>query len=186
MPIPCKSPSARPDHFQRSNRHGAVPKTRPMNTGSRSPWRANSAGSPCPKTIQITRDMPQTPLRSSGAAQTLRLGTDIASNRSCELSAPCHPACLLFTITSEQDNGGHKHAPLQTLSLISECHQGKFINQPGDWWSQTGSNRRPQACKASALPTELWPRPSGHVVIAKTGWPEWTRTTDLTLIRRVL
>jgi hypothetical protein len=25
------------------------------------------------------------------------------------------------------------------------------------WWSQTGSNRRPQACKARALPTELWP-----------------------------
>ena len=43
-------------------------------------------------------------------------------------------------------------------------------NQPNDWWSQTGSNRRPQACKASALPTELWPRPSGHLVIAKTGW----------------
>ena len=28
---------------------------------------------------------------------------------------------------------------------------------PG-WWSQTGSNRRPPACKAGALPTELWPR----------------------------
>ena len=26
------------------------------------------------------------------------------------------------------------------------------------WWSQTGSNRRPHACKAGALPTELWPR----------------------------
>jgi hypothetical protein len=26
------------------------------------------------------------------------------------------------------------------------------------WWSQTGSNRRPPACKAGALPTELWPR----------------------------
>src|SRR5207237_2367909 len=26
------------------------------------------------------------------------------------------------------------------------------------WWSQPGSNRRPQACKASALPTELWPQ----------------------------
>jgi hypothetical protein len=25
------------------------------------------------------------------------------------------------------------------------------------WWSRTGSNRRPQACKASALPTELRP-----------------------------
>ncbi len=29
------------------------------------------------------------------------------------------------------------------------------------WWRRTGSNRRPQACKASALPTELRPqRPS--------------------------
>jgi hypothetical protein len=26
------------------------------------------------------------------------------------------------------------------------------------WWSQTGSNRRPPACKAGALPAELWPR----------------------------
>ena len=26
------------------------------------------------------------------------------------------------------------------------------------WWSQTGSNRRPRACKARALPAELWPR----------------------------
>src|ERR1700709_1693402 len=25
-------------------------------------------------------------------------------------------------------------------------------------WSQTGSNRRPHACKARALPAELWPR----------------------------
>ena len=32
------------------------------------------------------------------------------------------------------------------------------------WWSQTGSNRRPHACKARALPTELWPR-------RKTGEP---------------
>jgi hypothetical protein len=48
--------------------------------------------------------------------------------------------------------------------------------QPG-WWSQTGSNRRPPACKAGALPTELWPlqvpetrsrqsgRPRGGVLI---------------------
>jgi hypothetical protein len=26
-----------------------------------------------------------------------------------------------------------------------------------NWWSQTGSNRRPHACKARALPAELWP-----------------------------
>ena len=28
---------------------------------------------------------------------------------------------------------------------------------PTKWWSQTGSNRRPHACKARALPAELWP-----------------------------
>ena len=27
----------------------------------------------------------------------------------------------------------------------------------GCWWSQAGSNRRPLACHASALPAELWP-----------------------------
>ena len=33
------------------------------------------------------------------------------------------------------------------------------------WWSQTGSNRRPHACKARALPTELWPRSSGQSAV---------------------
>ena len=28
----------------------------------------------------------------------------------------------------------------------------------GGWWSWTGSNRRPEACKATALPTELQPQ----------------------------
>ena len=34
-----------------------------------------------------------------------------------------------------------------------------FPGIPGSpvWWSQTGSNRRPPACKAGALPAELWP-----------------------------
>ena len=34
------------------------------------------------------------------------------------------------------------------------------------WWSQTGSNRRPHACKARALPTELWPQVSEEVSTA--------------------
>jgi hypothetical protein len=33
------------------------------------------------------------------------------------------------------------------------------------WWSQTGSNRRPPACKAGALPAELWPREIASSVI---------------------
>ena len=35
--------------------------------------------------------------------------------------------------------------------------QPKLRSSEG-WWSQTESNRRPPACKAGALPTELWPR----------------------------
>ena len=42
------------------------------------------------------------------------------------------------------------------------------------WWSQSGSNRRPQACKASALPTELWPRTRGtRQAIHEEGLLHW-------------
>ena len=36
------------------------------------------------------------------------------------------------------------------------------LDETSEWWSQTGSNRRPHACKARALPTELWPRRERH------------------------
>ena len=41
--------------------------------------------------------------------------------------------------------------------LSQVLQQGDRVNQT-IWWSQTGSNRRPHACKARALPAELWPR----------------------------
>jgi hypothetical protein len=53
------------------------------------------------------------------------------------------------------------------LGEDNECEvmfRGRRLNcnqSVGDqtiWWSQTGSNRRPHACKARALPAELWPR----------------------------
>ena len=34
---------------------------------------------------------------------------------------------------------------------------GDAGNRKNRWWSQPGSNRRPLACHASALPAELWP-----------------------------
>lgn len=37
------------------------------------------------------------------------------------------------------------------------------------WWSQTGSNRRPHACKARALPTELWPQADSNYAIRHIG-----------------
>ncbi len=57
---------------------------------------------------------------------------------------------------------------LKNEQTISRCkrNQRHNLQHPSDqqptqpkeiWWSQTGSNRRPEACKATALPTELWP-----------------------------
>ena len=40
------------------------------------------------------------------------------------------------------------------------------------WWSRTGSNRRPEACKATALPTELRPHtPDATKGMSKAGVP---------------
>src|SRR5712675_128705 len=44
------------------------------------------------------------------------------------------------------------------------------------WWSQAGSNRRPLACHASALPAELWPLNSPHEYTVHLG-----RRTGMTL-----
>src|SRR4051812_36777406 len=41
------------------------------------------------------------------------------------------------------------------------------------WWSQTGSNRRPHACKARALPTELWPHLRKRRAAKQKRWWAW-------------
>ena len=61
------------------------------------------------------------------------------------------------------------------LILISYLHFKKLLI---GWWRRTGSNRRPIACKATALPTELRP--------LSNGGPGRTCTSDPTLIKRVL
>ena len=40
-------------------------------------------------------------------------------------------------------------------TAANKCSHGR--DKATDWWSQSGSNRRPHACKARALPAELWP-----------------------------
>jgi hypothetical protein len=47
------------------------------------------------------------------------------------------------------------------------------------WWSQTGSNRRPPACKAGALPTELWPRKARTCAAGKPSRVRWWAWEDL-------
>jgi hypothetical protein len=62
-------------------------------------------------------------------------------------------------------------------SLRNEFHMGppepfRHRNSQlifGRWWRQTGSNRRPEACKATALPTELCPQLA--IVPGEAGFP---------------
>ncbi len=58
----------------------------------------------------------------------------------------------LFTMSEITRATALRHATTRNCFL-----DGRAAMNPG-WWSQTGSNRRPPACKAGALPTELWPR----------------------------
>jgi hypothetical protein len=73
--------------------------------------------------------------------------------------------------------------PAARLRLPALARQPKLRSSEG-WWSQTGSNRRPPACKAGALPAELWPRLRKPRF--ENGGPGKTRTSDLTLIKRAL
>ena len=77
-------------------------------------------------------------------ARRLRIDHDLRHDRLSERS-------YLFTMSDIT------HPP-EALWLPRGCEKRFSANEPEpDWWSQTGSNRRPPACKAGALPTELWP-----------------------------
>ncbi len=51
--------------------------------------------------------------------------------------------------------------------VVSTTHSTGCFALADDWWSQGGSNSRPPACKAGALPAELWPRDN---VFGGSGW----------------
>ena len=52
--------------------------------------------------------------------------------------------------------GAAAFAHFATIDLRVACRAVAREASEG-WWSQAGSNRRPLACHASALPAELWP-----------------------------
>ena len=83
-----------------------------------------------------------------------------------------HASLSTMTNSTRTDPSQGRTRPQTSMS--STLNQDEPTNQPVEktaparapdtpdrprsiWWSQTGSNRRPHACKARALPTELWP-----------------------------
>lgn len=61
------------------------------------------------------------------------------------LGRPDCRMCSLFTMSNIR--AAFTRTPHESSSDLSD-----------EWWSQTGSNRRPPECKSGALPAELWPR----------------------------
>jgi hypothetical protein len=97
-------------------------------------------------------------LRSSKRPQLASLvrGNSGRGDRMCFLFTmsdtpqDCCAAKRNFVVRTIRTSRGAK-SPVITCKLTPSAHQRRR------WWSQTGSNRRPHACKARALPTELWP-----------------------------
>ena len=91
---------------------------------------------------------------------------------------PCKPANPAFTMSMIRRTRDRVMTREHVLKLIvsveclSRCRSTKplyhFASEA--WWSQTGSNRRPHACKACALPTELWPRCLGEISSRRSGF----------------
>ena len=69
-----------------------------------------------------------------------------------------------------------------TARVAFATPSGRALALCGWWWRMTGSNRRPPACKAGALPAELIP--PGKPL--RDGGSGWTRTNDPRLIKTVL
>ena len=72
-----------------------------------------------------------------------------------------------FQIVKEQGHANSSRIRLQCLTLktlsslklriLKVSHYSLLYWTPVKWWRMTGSNRRPPACKAGALPAELIP-----------------------------
>ncbi len=102
--------------------------------------------------------------------------------------SPCGPSSrsALGAILPLHDVRYHARAVSLPASLPESATDGReFVfsanEQTPAWWSQTGSNRRPPACKAGALPTELWPRTSQGIdaQLARSDTPDAIKMVGL-------
>ena len=120
-------------------------------------------------------------IRGVPPRQTERTDTDLRKTYMCSICLPQSGQALRPTYASTISRWHQRK--LASKSLHSRCQSARRTPNAGrrnwsyevstaicrnaqhllkGWWSQTGSNRRPEACKATALPTELWPRLTQH------------------------
>jgi hypothetical protein len=114
-----------------------------------------------PFRLQILTDLPASRLAPSGLRpnalplHNVRDRGPQGNGLRTDILTAGHSAFV--TLSACALNETDKSHRMRIGKLQSARHFVKTL-RPGLWWSQTGSNRRPHACKARALPTELWPR----------------------------
>jgi hypothetical protein len=115
------------------------------------------------------QDRTDNPLRSSKRLTSASHDPwkDHARHRERVPAMILRPRSILGTIFSSRCQISRVHRPheirahatrsclFDTMTVTNFVLYGRASSP--DWWSQTGSNRRPPACKAGALPAELWP-----------------------------
>ena len=108
-------------------------------------------------------------VRRTGSRPHMRFDLSCQTMMSTQVGpgTPGYGADKPFNSRCHRTAGGSigRSSPAETdlLSAIAAFRTTGFADHPAKrlaagWWSQTGSNRRPHACKARALPAELWPR----------------------------
>ena len=109
--------------------------------------------------------------RSTGCANRL---TRLHNVNSCGILSNAEAVCVFrrCRCSSSPPAPRLRRAPFADLYRWA-CHPKPRSGE--GWWSQTGSNRRPHACKARALPTELWPL--GNSLISSPPSPRLRRAS---------
>jgi hypothetical protein len=118
------------------------------------------------------QDRTDNPLRSSKRLTKHSVRScDRAACRECVAAAILRSRSILGTISSSRCQITRiSRLPRGTCPRVHHAmkHELFFTDEPDpDWWSQTGSNRRPPACKAGALPAELWPLTVAKLVLER-------------------
>ena len=106
------------------------------------------------RTVRLTPRpiRPSTECASSSQCQRSRAGRNGGGLKSCP--PVIRPFVTLSAHAPNETDESHR----KRIRAFPSARHVVETSRPRLWWSQTGSNRRPHACKARALPTELWPR----------------------------
>jgi hypothetical protein len=98
---------------------------------------------------------PMAIVSESGSTQLRSVFGVFRVNRSCKPANPAFTMSEIFEKTHQTREISRAMLSSKLLFSVVRTCRGKSGRR---WWSRSGSNRRPEACKATALPTELRPR----------------------------